>query len=233
MELQVKNRTILGKKTKSLRKKGIVPAEIFGKNFPNQHISVSEKDFEKMYKKAGESTMIELVSEDFPRSPEATGIPAKGLGTKNKTSVLISDVIRHPITQRVLAVDFRHVTMDEKIRAKVPVILSGTAPATKNGLMIIHVLKEIEVEALPNNIPHRFEADLSTLEEEGQSIHVSNLAIPKTVKIFVSPETVIATVGKKAREEVAPQPTASAATETATTETQTPSEPSAEKKAAS
>lgn len=217
MELHIKPRTVLGKKVKSLRAEGIVPAEIFGKNFPNQHISVSEKDFEKMYKKAGESTMIELVSED----------------AKNKTSVLISDVIRHPITQRVLAVDFRHVTMDEKIRAKVPVILSGTAPATKNGLMIIHVLKEIEVEALPNNIPHRFEADLSTLEEEGQSIHVSNLAIPKTVKIFVSPETVIATVGKKAREEVAPQPTASAATETATTETQTPSEPSAEKKAAS
>lgn len=217
MELHIKPRTVLGKKVKSLRAEGIVPAEIFGKNFPNQHISVSEKDFEKMYKKAGESTMIELVSED----------------AKKKTSVLISDVIRHPITQRVLAVDFRRVTMDEKIRAKVPVILSGTAPATKNGLMIIHVLKEIEVEALPNNIPHRFEADLSTLEEEGQSIHVSNLAIPKTVKIFVSPETVIATVGKKAREEVAPQPTASAATETATTETQTPSEPSAEKKAAS
>lgn len=183
MELQTQTRTIFGKKTKTLRAEGMIPAEVFGRGFKNAHIAVSEKDFTKIYKEAGENTIVNLLTEE-----------------NKKIATFISDVVYHPLTHKILAVDFRQIKMDEKIQAKVPIKLINEAPAIKSGFVLINVLNEIEVEALPNEIPHRFEIDLSKLEKPGDSVQVTDVNNSKNVKILSPLDMVIVTIIEKAKE---------------------------------
>ncbi len=187
MELRVEERTVLGKKTKSLREKGFVPAELFGHGIENKHLSVSLKEFTKIFKEAGENTVITLVS-----------------GKGEKFPVLVSDVVINHLSGDIIAVDFHHIRKGEKIQAKVPVEFVGEAPAIKKGFILVKVSSEIEVEALPEHIPHRFEVDLSELKEAGQSIAIHNLAINKEVKLLVPEDTIIVTVTEPAKIEETP-----------------------------
>lgn len=192
IELAVTTRTLLGKKTKNLRKEGFISAEIYGQGIGNQHVSIPVKTFNKIYKEAGENTVVTVVTDDGKKIP-----------------VFINDVSRNMLTGELLSVDLHAVRMDEKIKAKIPVEFTGVAPALKLGHIIVKVLHEIEVEALPGNMPHRFEIDLSTLENPGQTIQISNIKISKDVKIMIPEDTVVVTVNEKAKEEVvAPPPTA-------------------------
>lgn len=188
MELSIQTRTIFGKKVKTLRRGGLIPAEIFGHGFPNRHVSVPSKDFSKIFKEVGEHTIINLIA-------EGEKIPA-----------LVSDVQYEPLRGETLSIDFRQVRMDEKIQTKVPIEFSGEAPTVKLGFVVVHVLKEIEIEALPAKIPHRIEVDLSSLEIIGQSIRVSDIKVPAGAKILTPPETVIATVSEMAKEEIKETP---------------------------
>ncbi len=198
MELECKTRTITGKKVKSLRNQGLIPAEIFGHGVNNKHISVNQKDFSKIYRTAGEHTIINLTTEE-----------------KNKIPVLISEVQFDTLKNRILTIDFHQVRMDEKIQTKVPIEFYGEAPATKSGFTVVEVLNEMEIEALPNKIPHSIKVDLSGLEHPGQSVRISDLEKLKDFKIILGPETVIATVIKPTEEEKAVEtPVAETAPET-------------------
>ena len=101
MELQTKARIIFGKKTEKLRKAGIIPAEVFGRGIKNEHVSVSAKEFSKVFKEAGENTVISLVDE-------------KGA----KTPAIVSDVSFNHLKNEMLSVDFHHIRLDEKFRRK-------------------------------------------------------------------------------------------------------------------
>ena len=192
MELKVQNRTIFGKRVKQLREVGLIPAEVFGRGLKNEHVSVSAKEFSKIFKEAGENTVITLVDEKGGKNP-----------------VIVSDVAMDHMKGVVLSVDFHHVRMDEKIQAKVPIEFVGDAPATKKGMILIKVLDEIEVEALPNKIPHRFEADISGLTEAGQDIFVKDMKINPDVKLVTHGDSVIITVAETAKEkEETPAPAA-------------------------
>lgn len=188
MELKVKPRTITGKKVKKLRREGLIPAEIFGHNVENKHVSVDEKEFKNLWKIAGSHTIIQLLTEDGVRIP-----------------ALISEVQHHPLTRKPLAVLFQQVRADETIETKVPIEFKGVAPAEKKGLILVKVLNEIEIEALPDKIPHSFEVDLTNLNEEGDAIHINELNVPEGVKVLLPKDTVIVSVtGKEKEEEVAP-----------------------------
>ncbi|HXF44172.1 MAG TPA: 50S ribosomal protein L25 [Candidatus Paceibacterota bacterium] len=191
MELKVKERTVTGKKVKILRKEGLIPAELFGRGVENRHLAVSEKEFIKIYKSAGGHTIVYLVDEKGGRIP-----------------TLIADVKRHPLSFRPLSIDFHQVKMDEATEATVPIEFVGTAPAEKAGLVVVKVLHEIEVKSLPDKIPHSFIVDLTKLEKNGDSIHVSDLKMPNGVKVALSPETVIASATEKTKEEEIPTSTA-------------------------
>jgi len=184
-ELRTLPRMAFGKKVKQLRRAGLVPGEMYGHDAKNRHVSVAAKDLAPVYRKTGTHAMVTLVDE---KSGEK--IPA-----------LIVDIQNDPISQAILSVDFHQVRMDEKIQAPIPVSFKGEAPALKKGFIIIRVLNEIEVEALPTAIPDHFEADLTKLEDRGQSIHVRDLAIPLDVKVLVPHDTVIATVSERTKEE--------------------------------
>src|SRR5579871_5810729 len=184
MDLVVKTRAELGKKVKVLRKEGFIPAELYGHGLANIHLSVPAKEFNKVFKAAGKSTVVTLTID------------------KDKKPAIIHDVVRDSLTHEVAHIDFYQVRMDEKMKAKIPFEFIGIAPAIKaHGAVINKSMTEIEVEALPNDLPHSITVDLSVLDELNKSIYVSDLKLPKTVKIMIEGETAIATATPPAPEE--------------------------------
>lgn len=198
MELQVQKREKLGRGVKALRKQGFIPAELYGKGVENLHLAAPAKEFKKLFKQAGENTIVNVV-----------------VG-KDKHPVLIQDVSYNYLTGDIENVDFYQVRMDEKIKVGIPLEFVGAAPAVKEKSgILVKALQEVEIEALPLDIPHDFKVDLSGLLDIGQSVYVKNLEAVPGVKILVEPETVIATVTAQVteEEEIAAQQAAAAGVE--------------------
>ncbi|MBI4995166.1 50S ribosomal protein L25 [Candidatus Peregrinibacteria bacterium] len=194
MEVTAQKREILGKRLKALRRQGFVPAEFCGREAENLHLSVSVKEFNKIFKEAGESAIIKL------------SVDGK------KINALIHDVQKNPITDAISHIDFYGIKMDEKIRVSIPLLFGGESLAIKEGGVLIKAIHELEIEALPADLPHHIEVDLGKLVAIGDSILVKDLDVDKNlpagrqgVKVMINAETVIATiVEQKAEEEVAP-----------------------------
>ncbi|MDP3999541.1 MAG: 50S ribosomal protein L25 [bacterium] len=184
MELNVQKRSVLGRSVKALRKQGLVPAELYGKGVENFHLSVPAKEFKKVYKLAGENTVVNVMLDG------------------KKYPVLINDVSFDPLSGNVKSADLYQIRMDEKLKVGVPLEFVGIAPAVKgeNGILV-KALQEVMVEALPMDIPRDFKVDLSKLAAIGQSFYVKDLSIPSGVKVLVAPETVVATVTAQVTEE--------------------------------
>jgi large subunit ribosomal protein L25 len=175
----------MGKQVKSLRKDGLIPAELYGHGTKNEHLSVSAKEFNKVYKTAGSSTMLTLT-----------------VG-KEKTSAMIHDIVRDSVKSDIIHVDFYQVRMDEKITAHVPLEFIGESLAVKEKNAVInHSLAEVEVEAFPQDIPHTIVVDLSALTDIDTSIYVKDLVMPKGVEVQVEGDTVVATATEPLPEEV-------------------------------
>lgn len=184
MDLAVQTREKLGKGVKALRKQGFIPAELYGHGLKNLHLSVGMKEFMKVLKAAGTTSVVTLVVD------------------KEKHSAIIHDIVRDSLTSEVAHIDFYQVKMDEKIKAKVPLEFKGIAPAIKEkGAVLNKSMTEIEVEAFPQDLPHHLEVDLSTLDDLNKSIYVRDITIPKNVKVLVEMETAIATATPPAPEE--------------------------------
>lgn len=188
MELTVQKREIFGKKTKALRGQGFVPAELYGHGLNNLHLMVLAKEFSKVFKESGESTLIKLkVDKD------------KEL---NEFNVLIHDFQKNPLTDEFSHIDFYSVKMDEKIITNVPLEFIGEAPAVKEqGGILVKAMQEVEIEALPADLPHHINVDISSIKEIGNSVFIKDLDFGKGVKVLVEPETVVATVTELAKEE--------------------------------
>lgn len=147
MDLAVKTREKFGKSTKALRKEGFIPAELYGRGFENAHLAISKKDFQKAFEEAGESTIINLL-----------------IGSE-KRPALVHDIQKDFLTDEIIHIDFHQVRMDEKITAHVPLEFTGESPAVKEFAGILNkTISEIEVEALPGDLPRHFEVDISILK---------------------------------------------------------------------
>jgi len=176
-ELKAKVREVLGRKVKTLRKKGIIPAVVYGLKAKSIPLEIDYSEFEKVYKEAGESTVIKL----------KTG--------KESKNVLIYDVAMDSVSDKFIHVDFYEVRMDKPITAAVPLVFEGEAPAVKNleGVLVKNIT-EIEVEALPANLPHEIKVDISVLKTFDDLIHIKDLKIPDGVKISINPDEIVALV---------------------------------------
>jgi len=188
--IKAEKRKILGQKVKTLRKEGILPANIYGKKVKSLAVQLPLNEFEKIYKEAGETGIIE-VSVDGTKRP-----------------VLINNIQRHPVTDLPLHVDFLQVDLKEKVTADVPVDLIGESPAEKSGLgTVVQHVNEIQVEALPADLPEKFEIDLSKLTEVDQAVFVKTLAVDsKKVEIKNDAEQILVKVEPLRKEEEAPAP---------------------------
>lgn len=184
MDLVAEKREVFGRAVRQIRTQGLIPAELYGHGLPNLHLSIPSKDFLKVLKEAGENTVVTVVvgSEKFP--------------------ALIYDVARHPVSDEIMSVDLYQVRMDEKIKAAVPLEFTGEAPVVKEAAgVLVKSMHEVEVEALPADLPREIAVDLGGLTEIGQSIYVKDLSVPAGAKIAVDPETVVVSVTEKTSEE--------------------------------
>src|SRR3990167_8019981 len=186
VKLAVKERVDIGKKVKKLRAVGIVPAKLFGKGVKSTSLQMDKKDFQKTFRKVGETGLLELTLD------------------KAEHPVLIHRVQRDPKSDEVIHVDFHQVNLKEKITTNVPVVLVGESPAEKSGVgLVLQTLNEVEVECLPADIPHNFEVNVDKLEEVGQTTHVKDLKVEKDkVEIKNDPEEVIVSVQTAEMKEV-------------------------------
>lgn len=177
LELTVKIRKTLGKKVKSLRKKGFLPAVLYGIKDKSASLEVDYSKFEKLFSEAGESTVIKLK-----------------VGNENK-NVLIHDFSRDPISGKFIHVDFYEVRMDKPITADVLLVFEGESSAVKeqDGILVKNI-SEVEVEALPADLPHEIKVDISVLNTFDDRIHVKDLKVASGVKILAEPDEVVASV---------------------------------------
>ncbi len=183
LKLKVEKRKLIGKKVKKLRRQGLVPATVYGKGFKSIPVQLSVGQL-KVLKAAGETQVVymELDKKELP--------------------VMVRQVQYHPVSNQVLHVDFHKVDLKEKTTAYVPIELVGEAPIVKQGYNVVQVLHEVEVLALPTEIPESIKVEISRLEEEGQDIRIKDVKLPAGVEFVsgVDPEETIVIVEKPQEE---------------------------------
>ena len=188
--LKAEKRTIDGRKVKKLRQEGILPGNVYGKKIKSEAVQVNLKEFSNTYKEIGE-----------------TGLLTLSIGADEKP-VLIHNLQVNAKTDDPIHVDFLQVDLKEKVEAEIPVELSGECPAEKQGIgTVVQYLNEIKVEALPADLPEKFEVDVSVLSEVDQSIMIKDLKYDKSkVEIKTELEEIVAKVEPPQKEEVVEVP---------------------------
>ena len=167
---------------KTIRGNGMVPGVIYGARVENTPISIPSIAFEKVLKAAGESSTIVIELGDEK-------------GASKKFDVLIHEVQVDPVKGFPVHVDFLAIDMNKPVRVNVAIDFTGIAPAEKNGLgVLVKVLHEVEIEALPKDLPHDIKVDVSSLVTLENQIHVKDIAMPKGVTIVTDVEEVVALV---------------------------------------
>ncbi len=213
VQLSVKKRDILGKKVKRLRREGLLPASVFGKDVKSVALSVPAKDFMKVYSKVGETGLVEL----------------KYDSTTQHT--LVSNVQIHPLSRQPLHVEFHAVKLTEKIKADVPLELVGAeeSPVIQNNIgLFLQPINEVEVEALPTDLPDKIAIDVSKFTNVDEQITISQLVSPKGVTILTPGDQVVVKVASAVSEETQKEleaEEAAKAAESATAEVPTESAP--------
>lgn len=196
--LTAQSRTLVGRKTKDLRTQAILPATIYGKKVKSTSVQVKEDEFAKVYAEAGETGLVELHVD------------------KDIRPVLIHNVQRDPVSESLLHVEFFQVDLKEKVKARVPVEFIGESPAmTQKQGVLLTLLSEIEVEALPADLPEKIEVDVSGLSTVDQELKVSDLKVPGAVTVLSEATVGVVKVGplvsKEAEAEAAAEAAAAAA----------------------
>ena len=187
LQLKTESRNVFGKKLKLNREGGKLPAVLYGKGIETTPLFVSSKEFKKIWKDAGESTIINLENND----------------NKKPIGVIIHEVSVDPMKDEPLHVDFYKVEMNKPIKATIPLVFEGISPAVKElGAMLVKILREVEIEALPKNLPHEIKIDISKLTQFGSHITVADINLPEGVKIMLKKEEVVV-IAEEPKEEKA------------------------------
>lgn len=206
--LAVEKRTLFGKKVKKLRKEGLLPGNVFGKDFASEAIQMPTKAFLDLFEQVGHSGLVEVK------------LDGKVVPT------LIHEVTYDHVNQVPLHVDFHKVNLKEKVRANIPVVLVGEPQAVTEKLgLLMQNLHEVEVEALPADLPENVEIDVTHLAQVGESVRVSDIKVSADVAVLHEPEQEIARiaelVSREAEEQAAEE---EAAAEAASESAETPAE---------
>lgn len=168
-----------GKQLKKLRNEGGLPAVVYGAKHEAIAVTLKQNEFEKVYKAAGESTIIDLTGVD-----------------KEAAEVLVHEVAYDPVSGQAIHVDFYAIEKGKKLQVNVPLEFVGEAPAIKLGGVVTKVLHEVEVESLPRSLPHEFVVDLSVLTDLDSHILIKDLNVPEGVEILAEQDETVATVSE-------------------------------------
>ena len=209
--LKVEKRKVLGKKVHKLRREGLFPANIYGKGVKSVAVQVPYKDFEKVYKEAGE-----------------TGIVDVDIAGEIRPS-LIHNVQQDYYKHVLLHADFFQVNLKEKVKAMIKIVTLGEPKAVAEKLgLLMQTLSEVEVEALPTDLPEKVEINVEPLAVLDAQVIVGDIKVPAGVTILTDPTQVVAKIGslisKEAAEQAAAEAAAAEAAKAATAATTAPAE---------
>jgi large subunit ribosomal protein L25 len=160
--LEATTRTLTGKKVKQIRRLGRIPATVYGHKVQSVSIDVDARAFRQIHTSAGDNQLIDLV-----------------LDGKHARPVLIHTTQIDPRRNTAMHVEFYQANLKEKLSARIPIILTGEAPAARHGLMVLNSMDSIEMECLPTDLPHDISVDISNLSEVGDAIHVRDLELDR------------------------------------------------------
>lgn len=176
--------------TSELRKAGYIPAVFYGKKEASTPISLKQTDFVKVWKEAGESSVVTL---NTPQGPKDS---------------LIHDVVLDPVSGTPTHADFYVFEVGHKVEVSLPVEFVGVSGAVKDlGGTLMKVLHELAVEAMPKDLPHNISVDISSLAAFGDQIAAKDIPLPKGVELKANPDEVVVTVSaprEEKEEEAAP-----------------------------
>lgn len=177
-------------KPEALQARGVIPAVFYGPKEASTSVTMSLPDFKKVWKKAGESSVIILKE-----------------GT-NEHEVLIHDVDLHPLTGEPRHADFYVIEKGKKVSVAVPLVFDGVAPAVKDKAgILVKVHRELAIEAAPRDLPHEIKVDISKLIELTDVIKAGDIKLPSGVLLKVLADEVVASIAE-AKEEVEEAPAA-------------------------
>lgn len=184
-KLKVEKRTVLGKGLKKLRRDGIIPANVYGKNIKSASVQVKADELEKVYKETGETGLVDL-------ELDGKSIP-----------VLIHNVQKN-FRGKVLHTDFFQVNLKEKVKAMVPLEIVGepSAVAEKLGILM-NIIDEIEVEALPESLPENIAVNIEHLANINDQVLVSDLKVPEGVEVLTDGSQVVSKIAELITKEAA------------------------------
>lgn len=172
------------------KKKGKVPAELYGNKQQNQHLFLNQIEFEKIYRAAGESSLIDL-----------------NLDADKPFKVLIQQVDVDPMSGHIIHADLLQVRMDEALQVNIPLMFIGESKAVKElGGTLVKSLEEVEVSCLPGDLISHLDVDISSLNTFEDAIRVADLNFPKNIKVITEPETTVALVQAQKVEVVEEKP---------------------------
>ena len=185
ISLKAKQRSIIGKKAKDLRNKGLIPLVLYGHGFKPENIEAAKNTFIKVSQKAGSSNLVDLE-----------------IDKKKPIKVLIHDIQTHPVTDEIIHADLYRVRKDRKLRTQIPLHFIGKSRAVedKEGNLITHK-DSVEVEVLPDDLIDEIKVDISPLKTFDDVIKIADLEIPATIEVLDEKEDIVVNVTPPRSEE--------------------------------
>jgi len=187
LTLLTTNRSLLGKKTRFLRRQGITPTHLFGHDVSSLALQCDTAKLQRIIAQTGRTRPINLEIE----------------GDKRPRTVFIREIQRDELTRQLLHVDFFQVKKTEKIKVDIPIVFVGEAPAMKEKENILtHGVTSLAIECLPGEVPPQIEVDLSHLEEVEQAIYVRDITLSPDITVMTEPDQLMVKVSKARVERV-------------------------------
>jgi len=181
LTLKASKRDTFGKKTRFLRRRDITPAHLFGHNLKSLSLQCNTAEIKHIIAQAGTTRLLSLNIED----------------DKQPRSVFIREIQRDTISGQLLHVDFYQILKSEKIKADIPIVFFGEAPALKEkGRTLTHGITSLSIECLPDKLPPQIDVDLSPLEEKEQTIYVKDVTLGPDITLFTDPDQMVVKVSE-------------------------------------
>lgn len=188
ISLDANRREISGKKVKTIRAQGVTPGVLYGHGIENIMLSIPTKTLEKVYKQAGESTLLDLTVDG-----------------KDQRKVIIQDVQYDNVRGNIIHIDLHEVKMTEKLTTEIPLKFIGESKAVKeSGGVFVANMDHLKVECLPGDLVHEIEVDISVLVDFESAVHIKDIKVPKGIELLDNADEVVAVVAPPRAEEETP-----------------------------
>jgi len=186
IKLSAKIRKETGRKTNAIKNAGKIPAVVYGPGVKNVLVEIDYKEFQKVFKEAGESSLISLRVE----------------GEKEERPVLVHEIQKDSVSDNIIHIDFFQASLKEEVEANVPLVFEGVSLAVKDlgGTLVKH-FSELEVKALPQNLPHEIKISIDRLKTFEDHILVKDLILPEKVKVIAKADEIVVSVSQPAKVE--------------------------------